>query len=357
MNHLDNIAERLPDRNVEALLITSESNEYYAVGFHGEGLVLITTRGCFYYTDSRYTEAAAEAVTGCAVTTLSPGTTHLGLAACQVHALGITRLGFEEEAVSVAEHQRMQTAFGSEVSFIGCSALLRELRAAKDEGEIAVMRRAQDITDRAFEQILGYLKPGVTESEIAARLTYLMQAMGAQRNSFDPIVASGPNGSRPHAIPGPRQIQSGELVTMDFGCVFEGYCSDMTRTVAVGEPTPDMRRAYETVLEAQLTGISMARAGVIGADVHNAAVAVLDKAGFAGKMGHGFGHSLGIDIHEDPGFRPATKSPMPAGAVVSTEPGIYLPGQFGIRIEDVVVLREGCCEILTQSPKTELIVL
>ena len=357
MNHLEKISSRLPGLGLEGVLITSESNEFYAVGFHGEGLVLVTTKGCFYYTDSRYTEAAAEAVTGCAVTTLSAGTTHLGLAACQVHALGLTKLGFEEESVSVAEHQRMQTAFGSEVSFTGCSALLRELRASKDEAEIAVMRRAQAITDRAFEQILAYLKPGVTESEIAARLTYLMQAMGAQRNSFDPIVASGPNGSRPHAIPGPRQIQSGELVTMDFGCVFGGYCSDMTRTVAVGEPSADMRRAYYTVLEAQLTGIAMARAGVVGAEVHNAAVDVLDRAGYAGKMGHGFGHSLGIDIHEDPGFRPATRTPMPAGAVVSAEPGIYLPGQFGIRIEDVVVLREGGCEILTQSPKTELIVL
>ncbi len=357
MNHLSSIAARLPALGLDGLLISSESNEFYAVGFHGEGLVLVTLRGSFYYTDSRYTEAAAEAVTGCAVTTLSPGTTHLALAAQQAQSLGLTKLGFEEESVSVAEHQRMQAAFGSGVSFTGASALLRELRASKDEGEINLMRKAQEITDRAFEQILGYLKPGVTESEIAARLTYLMQAMGAQRNSFDPIVASGPNGSRPHAIPGPRQIQAGELVTMDFGCVWEGYCSDMTRTVAVGEPSAAMRRAYETVLEAQLTGIAMAQAGVIGAEVHNAAVAVLDKAGYAGKMGHGFGHSLGIDIHEDPGFRPASKEPMPAGAVVSAEPGIYLPGRFGIRIEDVVVLREGGCEVLTRSPKREMIVL
>ena len=357
MNHLDTIAAQLPARGLEALVITGESAEFYAVGFHGEGLVLVTAQGSFYYTDSRYIEAANEEVTGCTVAMISDGKNHKAMAAEQLHALCLTKLGFEEETVSVAEFEALKSAFGADVSFTGASALLRELRASKDEEEIAVMRKAQEITDRAFDQILAYLKPGVTESEIAARLTYLMQAMGAQRNSFDPIVASGPNGSRPHAIPGPRQIQKGDFVTMDFGCVWGGYCSDMTRTVAVGEPTAEMRRVYDTVLEAQLTGISMAKAGVIGAEVHNAAVAVLDKAGYAGKMGHGFGHSLGIDIHEDPGFRPATKTPMPVGAVVSAEPGIYLPGQFGVRIEDVVVLREKGCEVLTRSPKQELIVL
>lgn len=357
MNHLQNISSHLTELGLNAMLICSEPGEFYAVGFHGEGLVLVTPRGSFYSTDSRYAEAAEAEVTGCQIAILEQNQTHLNLAAEHIRELGLKRIGFEEESVCVAEHQRMAEAFGPEVTLCPASALLNRLRASKDEAEIAVMRKAQEITDRAFEQILPYLKPGVTESEIAARLTYLMQAMGAQRNSFDPIVASGPNGSKPHAIPGPRQIQRGELVTMDFGCVYGGYCSDMTRTVAVGEPSEEMRRVYYTVLEAQKTGIALARAGVVGADVHAAAVAVLDRAGYAGKMGHGFGHSLGIEIHENPGFRLASKDPMPLGAVVSAEPGIYLPGQFGVRIEDVVVLREGGCEILTRSPKEELIVL
>lgn len=357
MNHLQHIARQLPALDLDALLLCSEPGEFYAVGFHGEGLVLVTPSHCFYSTDSRYAEAAQEEVTGCTLAILEQGQTHLDLAARHIRNLGLKRVGIEEESLSVAQYRRMSAAFGPDVELCGANALLTRLRAAKDEAEIAVMRKAQDITDRAFEQILPHLKPGVTESEIAARLTYLMQAMGAQRNSFDPIVASGPNGSRPHAIPGPRLIQSGELVTMDFGCVYGGYCSDMTRTVAVGTPSAEMRRVYDTVLEAQRTGIALARAGVVGAQVHAAAVEVLDRAGYAGKMGHGFGHSLGIEIHEDPGFRPACKDPMPAGAVVSAEPGIYLPGRFGVRIEDVVVLREGGCEILTRSPKEDLIVL
>ena len=357
MNHLNKIAAKLPEYGLDAMVITSAPGEFYAVGFHGEGLVLVTRQGSWYSTDSRYIEAVNEQVTGCEITMIGNGTTHLKLAAEKIQELGIQRIGIEEDYLSVAEFRRMKEQFPKGVEFLTANHLLSQLRASKDEEELAKMRKAQEITDRAFTEILKFIRPGVTESEIAARLTYLMQSMGAERNSFDPIVASGPNGSKPHAIPGLKQVQEGEFVTMDFGCVYGGYCSDMTRTVAVGEPTEEMRRVYDTVLKAQLTGIAMAKAGVIGAEVHNAAVKVLDEAGYQGKMGHGFGHSLGIEIHEDPGFRPATTTPMPAGAVVSAEPGIYLPGKFGVRIEDVVVLTEEGCEVLTRSPKQELIVL
>lgn len=357
MNHLEKIAARLEQYNLEAMVITSAPGEFYAVGFHGEGIVLVTKSGSYYATDSRYIEAAGEQVSGCFVTAVVGQQTHLDLVANKLNSLGVTKVGFEEQSVSVAQYRKMQDRFPDAVNLVPASDLLLKLRAAKDEEEISVMRKAQEITDRAFEQILSYIKPGVTESEIAARLTYLMQSMGAERNSFDPIVASGPNGSRPHAVPGLRPIGKGEFVTMDFGCVYGGYCSDMTRTVAVGEPTAEMCRVYDTVLEAQMTGIALAQAGVIGAEVHTAALRVLERAGYGGKMGHGFGHSLGIEIHEDPGFRPGCKEHLPVGAVVSAEPGIYLPGRFGVRIEDVVVLRKDGCEVLTRSPKMELIVL
>ena len=183
-----------------------------------------------------------------------------------------------------------------------------------------------------------------------------MARKGAQRNSFDPIVACGANGSKPHAIPGQDRIQTGQFVTMDFGCVVDGYCSDMTRTVAVGRPSQEMELVYDTVLRAQQAGIAAARGGVPGAQVHQAAAQVIAQAGYGDYFGHGFGHSLGIEVHENPRFSPLWDRPVPAGACLSAEPGIYLPGKFGVRIEDVIVLTETGCENLTRSPK-ELIVL
>lgn len=358
MNHLKKIASLLPEYDLEALLITSGPNEFYAVGFRGEGYVLVTPEKCYYSTDSRYIEAAQQLVAGtnCELHMISGTGSHRDWAAEVCAKLGLVKIGFEESSMSVADFAALKRFFPSNTQFIPASSLLTRLRGSKDEEELAVMRKAQAITDRAFQAILQDIKPGVPECEIAAKLTYYMMSFGAQKNSFDPIVASGANGSMPHAIPTDKPIQKGEFVTMDFGCIWGGYCSDMTRTVAVGEPTEEMRNIYNTVLEAQLSSIALIKAGVPGIDIHQNAEKVLAQHGYAGRMGHGFGHSLGIEIHEVPGFRPANPNPMPAGAVVSAEPGIYLPGFCGVRIEDVVVVREGGCEILTKSPK-ELIVL
>ena len=196
----------------------------------------------------------------------------------------------------------------------------------------------------------------MTEKEIAAKLVYDMLRFGAEKMSFDPIVVSGPNGSLPHGIPGERKVQKGDFITMDFGCKFGGYCSDMTRTVALGEPTEEMKKVYYTVLEAQQAGIAAARAGVRGCDIHDAAAAVIEKAGYGPYFGHGFGHSVGIEIHESPNANHSNREPMPAGAAVSAEPGIYLPGRFGVRIEDVILLTPDGCEDITLAPK-DLIVL
>ena len=229
--------------------------------------------------------------------------------------------------------------------------MLTELRSAKTEEELAVMQKAQDITDQVFAEICDFLHAGVTESEVAAQLTYLQMKHGAEGNSFPPIVASGANGSMPHAIPTAKPIQKGEFVTMDFGCIYQGYCSDMTRTVAIGQPSDEMRRVYDAVLEAQLAGIAAAKAGVPGCDVHNAAWDVLKKYGYGDYFGHGFGHSLGIEIHESPNANRANTKPLPAGAVLSAEPGVYLPGKFGVRTEDVIFLTETGNRILTHAPK------
>ena len=218
------------------------------------------------------------------------------------------------------------------------------------------MVAAQRIAERALEDILGEIRPGVTEKEIAARLQYLMLHYGASDMSFDPIVVSGPNGSLPHGVPSEKAIQSGEFVTMDFGCVYHGYCSDMTRTVAVGHVTEEMRAVYETVLAAQAAGIAAARAGVTGRAVDGAARAVIEQAGYGAYFGHSFGHGVGVEIHEAPNASPMNETPLPAGAVISAEPGIYLPGRLGVRIEDVILLTEEGCEDITLAPK-ELLIL
>ncbi len=354
MTHFEKIAAELKARGLDAMLVTSAPGEFYAVGFHGEGAALITPDKTWYYTDSRYIEAARQLIAGAEVTLWTPDNSYRGQIAQLVKAHGVVRLGFEEEYMSVASH----TAWTKEVEaeFVPASSLLTDLRMVKDENELAAMREAQRVTDEALLEILNFVKPGLTESEVAARLTYIMARKGAERNSFDPIVACGANGSKPHAVPGPAVIEKGQFVTMDFGCVVGGYCSDMTRTVAVGKPTEEMELVYNTVLEAQLAGIAVARAGVTGKEVHQAGAKVIADAGYGDYFGHGFGHSLGIEIHENPRFSGLWDKPIPAGALLSAEPGIYLPGKFGVRIEDVIMLTEEGCIDITRSPK-QLIIL
>ena len=351
MNHLHASTAQLDAYQLDALCITSQPGEYYAVGLKGEGVVLVTRQGCHYFTDSRYIELAQNTVTNADVTMVTPHQDHLTLASLVLEHYGLKRVGIEEAYLTVERWQKMKIAFPADTELVPAGKLLTELRSAKTEEELAVMQKAQDITDQVFAEICEFLHAGVTESEVAAQLTYLQMKHGAEGNSFPPIVASGANGSMPHAIPTAKPIQKGEFVTMDFGCIYQGYCSDMTRTVAIGQPSDEMRRVYDAVLEAQLAGIAAAKAGVPGCDVHNAAWDVLKKYGYGDYFGHGFGHSLGIEIHESPNANRANTKPLPAGAVLSAEPGVYLPGKFGVRTEDVIFLTETGNRILTHAPK------
>ena len=351
MNHLNAITAQLDAYQLDALCITSQPGEYYAVGLKGEGVVLVTRQGCHYFTDSRYIELAQNTVTNADVTMVTPHQDHLALASLVLEHYGLKRVGIEEAYLTVERWQKMKIAFPADTELVPAGKLLTELRSAKTEEELAVMQKAQDITDQVFAEICEFLHAGVTESEVAAQLTYLQMKHGAEGNSFPPIVASGANGSMPHAIPTAKPIQKGEFVTMDVGCIYQGYCSDMTRTVAIGQPSDEMRRVYDAVLEAQLAGIAAAKAGVPGCDVHNAAWDVLKKYGYGDYFGHGFGHSLGIEIHESPNANRANTKPLPAGAVLSAEPGVYLPGKFGVRTEDVIFLTETGNRILTHAPK------
>ena len=354
MNHLKQIAAKLPEYGIDAMLLNSEPGEYYAVGFHGEGNVVVTAEKCFYFTDSRYIEAAGNLITGAEIAMTGHSRNYRAMVQEVIDQCHIETLGFEESYLSVADYELWDK--GLTARLVPAQKLVNSLRAAKDAEEIALMRKAQEITDRAFAEICKFIQPGMTEQEIAARLQYDMLRFGAEKMSFDPIVVSGPNGSLPHGIPSSKQVQKGEFITMDFGCKYGGYCSDMTRTVALGEPTGEMKKVYQTVLEAQLAGIAVTRAGVPGKSIDAAARKVIADAGYGEYFGHGYGHSLGIEIHESPNANTREETLLPVGAVVSAEPGIYLPGKFGVRIEDVTILREDGCEILTKSPK-ELIIL
>lgn len=352
MNHLEHIAAHLDE--LDAMLLTSEANCYYAAGFMGEGIALVTRRGSWYFTDSRYTEAADKAIGDAAVIReVSRERPFSALINEALAASGAEKVGFEDQRMTVAEHAVYSEKL--HCTLTPASALMTELRGSKDEEELSCMIVAQRIAEGALAQILKEIRPGMTEKEIAARLNYLMVAAGAEKTSFDTIVASGPNGSMPHAVPGMRKVREGDFITMDFGCVYKGYCSDMTRTVALGRPSDEMRNVYDIVLQAQLAGIAAARAGVTGAAIDGAARKVIQDAGYGSCFGHSFGHSLGIDIHEAPNAAPGNDKPMPDGAVISAEPGIYLPGRFGVRIEDVMILRPDGAQVITKAPKALLV--
>lgn len=352
MNHLEHIAAHLD--GLDAILLTGEANCYYAAGFMGEGIALVTRRGSWYFTDSRYTEAADKAIGNAAVirevSREKPFSVLINEALAEA---GAEKAGFEDQRMTVAEHAVYSEKL--HCTLTPASSLMTELRGSKDEEELSCMTAAQRIAEGALAQILKEIRPGMTEKEIAARLNYLMVAAGAEKTSFDTIVASGPNGSMPHAVPGMRKVREGDFITMDFGCVYKGYCSDMTRTVALGRPSDEMRNVYDIVLQAQLAGIAAARAGVTGAAIDGAARKVIQDAGYGSCFGHSFGHSLGIDIHEAPNAAPGNDKPMPDGAVISAEPGIYLPGRFGVRIEDVMILRPDGAQVITKAPKALLV--
>ena len=356
MNHFKKIAGVLEAHGLDAVLLTCEANRFYASGFHSsgtDGVAIVTRNRSYYFTDSRYTEAAARYVQGAEIRQTDREHPYSALINEVTEKEHITRMGYEDEYMTAADFHRFSEKLHCEL--VPATELLWTLRAVKDQAELDCMIRAQRIAEKALADILGEIRPGVTEKEIAALLLYKMLHYGAEDKSFDPIVVSGPNGSLPHGVPSEKPIQAGEFVTMDFGCKFGGYCSDMTRTVAVGHVTEEMETVYNTVLKAQLAGIAAAKAGVTGERVDGAARKVISDAGYGAYFGHSFGHSLGLDIHEHPIAAPGVHAKLPEHTVISAEPGIYLPGKFGVRIEDVMHLTADGAEILTRSPKNLII--
>ena len=356
MTNLEKLQHAVASSGLEALLLIDPKNRFYATDFPSSaGAVVVTPEDAWLFTDSRYIEAAQSASQNPYHVAQHDRAHSLGDLVQQVlKARNVTKLGGEEHSLSHDDYLSYEKAVG--IPLIPAQQLIMDLRAAKSADELTRMRQAQSITDAAFTEILNFLRPGVTEQAVAARLMYEMMRRGAQRMSFDPIVVTGPRSSMPHGTPGETPLRPGDFVTMDFGCVYGGYCSDMTRTVAIGHATDEMAAVYNTVLRAQQAGIAAAKAGIPGKAVDKAGRDVIEAAGYGAYFGHGFGHSLGLDIHERPNASPTESRPMPDGCVCSAEPGVYLPGKFGVRIEDVVVFRENGCEDLTKSPKELIIV-
>ncbi len=352
MNHFKTIREALSGEGLDAVLLTCRANRFYASGFDstgGDGACLICRDESYYWTDGRYIEAAEAQIEDARVGLTGPGRAYKDLFKETIEKHGLKRVGFDDACMTVAEHSKYAAELPCEL--VPASKMLTKLRGVKDGEELARMRAAQRIAEQALEEIRNDLRPGVTERFLAARLVFLMRCGGAEDVSFQPIVISGARTSMPHGVPSDKALEDGDFVTMDFGAKYGGYCSDMTRTVAIGHATGEMRAVYETVLKAQEAGIAAFRAGVPGKDVDSAARAVIEAAGYGKYFSHGFGHGVGIEIHEPPNANQKYTDPLPAGAVVSAEPGIYIPGKFGVRIEDVVIVGQDGCEDIMKAPK------
>jgi len=352
--HLERLCRELPE-GVDAALIESDVSRRYYTGFPSSaGTLLVFRDAAQLVIDFRYIEAARAAADGYEVALLQKRVPQLQ-AIFAAH--GARSVAIETERTTVSAYAALQKEFPA-IEFVAdgrLDAVVSRHRAVKSPGEYATMCRAAAIADRAFSEILNFVHPGVTERAVADEMVRLLRAFGGDGESFDTIALSGPNTSKPHGVPGSRAVQAGEFFLIDFGTVVEGYCSDMTRTFAVGHATDEMRAVYETVAAAQQAGFDAIRPGAVCGDVDAAARSVIDGAGYRGCFGHSLGHSLGLEIHEKPNFAPGDKTVAQAGMLLSVEPGIYLAGKFGVRIEDTVWITPQGYENLAHSPKNLMI--
>lgn len=346
---LKQIQKALRESDFDAVLITSPQNRRYATGFPSSaGVCLIDRTGGWLFTDFRYIEAAKKRIgAGFTVEQVRGSYANMVNAVCAKNA--IKTIAFEEKFMTCGDHAQWQPALNAEMKPMG--TLISDLREVKTEQEIECCVAAQRIAERALAETLNDIHAGVTEKHIAALLTFRMLDYGGEAMSFEPIVVSGKKSSMPHGVPSEKQIEPGDFVTMDFGCTVNGYCSDMTRTVAVEYATEEMEKVYHIVLRAQRAGIAAAKPGVTGASVDHAARAVIAAEGFGPYFGHSFGHGIGLDIHELPLAAPRYDKLLAPGNIISAEPGIYLPEKFGVRIEDMLCITQDGCRNLTNAPK------
>jgi Xaa-Pro aminopeptidase len=358
MDHSGRVArvrEGLGEAAVEAVLITDLTNVRYLSGFSGtNGAMLITGDDATFFSDGRYRARAADLVQGAEVVIYRDRLTDdLGE---RLTRAGITKVGIEAASVTLAQQRSLSEKLAG-VELVPVSDLVEKVRRIKEPGELDLIRRAAQLADQGFAWVTENLTPGMTETQVAFELEVMIRKAGAEDVSFEPIVGSGPLSAHIHHTPSDRTLEKGDLVLFDFGARVEGYCSDLTRTVVLGPSSDEQRELYDLVLRAQAAGISAAAPGVKCADVDAAARDVIEAAGMGEEFGHGLGHGLGLDIHEDPAFSRVSEETLQGGEVMTVEPGVYVIGTGGIRIEDDVVIDSSGATVLNEAPKDRLIEL
>jgi len=339
----------------DAVAVCRSVNVAYVTGFEGlidaedPHVALLTLERAVLLTDSRYSTVAAAAAQGTEWVVVEVREDLLVNACKQAAELGATSLAVES-SISHARFERFTSAFSGEI--IGVSDWVEQVRMIKSPDEVSRIAAAQQLTDRAFDRVLELIRPGMSEAELALELEFYMRREGSEGIAFPPIVASGPNSALPHAKVTDRSFSAGDFLKMDFGAKVDGYCADMTRTVVIGSASDHQREVYGTVLEANLAGIAAVRSGVEARAVDATARAVIVAAGYGDNFGHGLGHGVGMEVHEQPSVGPRGTAELQAGSVITIEPGIYLPGIGGVRIEDLIVVETSGARVLSRSPKT-----
>lgn len=348
---LSEFINKLP-KNVDGALIVSPESRRYFTGFNAsDGFLFITKSGSVFLTDSRYIEAAKNKIICCDVEEQN------GKLMDYAKRFNCKVLAVEADRLTVTQLKNLKKALhGIKLTTVSTDKIIDSFRAVKNEAEIENICKAQRIAEAAFDHILGFIKVGVTEKEVALELDHYMLSHGADGLSFETIAISGANTSKPHGVPTDKKIEHGDFVTMDYGAVVNGYHSDMTRTVAVGAASDEQKKIYKIVFEAQLAVLRVLKNGVKCSDADKAARDVITEAGYGEYFRHSTGHGVGIEIHEKPFISPKSTATLRSGNVVTDEPGIYIPGKFGVRIEDMALITENGCKNLTKAPK-ELIII
>lgn len=353
MLRVEKLRKKMQEENLDSFLITSPYNLRYLTNFTGTtGIAVITLEKAFFITDFRYTEQAAAQAQGFEIIkNVGPIFEEV---ADLVQKEGLRELAFEETTVSFLEYSILEEIIDAQL--IPISGMIEELREIKDEEELAIIEKACSIADLAYDHILKMIQPGMTEIEVANQLDFYMRSLGASGVSFETIVASGLRSAMPHGVASKKIIEQGDLITIDFGCYYEGYVSDMTRTFAIGDPGEQLKEIYQIVLESQLAVLEVAKPGVTGKQLDAVARDYITKHGYGEAFGHSTGHGIGLEIHEGPNVSVRAEKQFVPGNIITDEPGIYLPGIGGVRIEDDLLITPDGNRVLTHSPK-ELIIL